>query len=157
MKQRALLTALSLLLAVFCAGVRAPQAASRVQSASLEEIDALLFKRPGPAVIVGMASWCGPCKEELPDLLAVYAALKDKGLRLYGLSIDFEGPEPMQDVADAYGVDFPVIWGGEDAMRQYALFPIPMMLFVRDGRIVERISGKSSRQELEKRLAAFLP
>jgi len=117
----------------------------------------MLFSQPGPLVIVGMASWCGPCKEELPDLIDVYAKLKDKGLRLYGLSIDFDGPDPMQAVADAYGVSFPVVWGGEEAMRRYELFPIPMMLFVRDGKIVERITGKSTKADLEKRLGSYLP
>ena len=34
------------------------------------------------------ASWCGPCRKEIPNLKKVYAEYKDKGLQLIGVSID---------------------------------------------------------------------
>ena len=143
---------------LFLASPAVPSAlcASSVRAVPIEEIDELLFKGKGPIVVVGMASWCGPCKEELPDLIQAYEELKDKGLKLYGLSIDFEGPAPMQTVADAFGVTFPIYWGGEEAMRRFELFPIPMTLFIRDGKIVQRVTGKSPKDQLETRLREFL-
>lgn len=130
--------------------------ASTVRPIAIEELESLIFEGKGPSVIVGMASWCGPCKEELPDLILAYEKYKDQGLTLYGLSIDFEGPAPMQTVADAFGVNFPIYWGGEEAMRRFELFPIPMMLFIRDGKIIQRITGKSSKAQLEQRIKDFL-
>src|SRR5262245_23650688 len=59
------------------------------------------------ATIVNVwASWCGPCREEFPDLLRVRRAYADRGLRLVLVSADFE-PHAARRYLDQMGVDFP--------------------------------------------------
>ncbi len=150
------LTRLALLLAAMLLAATAATAGNRVQKVSPEEFDALIRGEGSKTVVVGLASWCGPCKRELPDLVDLYATYRDKGLRLVGLSLDFGGPGAMQPVMDEYEVDFPVYWTGEEAVERYSLHPIPMLLFVEDGRIVKRITGGRDRAALERLFADFL-
>ncbi len=128
----------------------APAAArNTVKAMSLDEFKALAGTPGTTAVVVAMAAWCGPCRAELPDLIAVYAAYKDKGLTLYGASLDFDGPKAIQSIVDRYGVPFPVYWLGEPAIEAFAFHPIPMTLVFRDGEIVKRVAGKQSKAEIE--------
>ncbi len=126
-----------------------------VTPVSLADFDVLLAQTE-QCVVVGMASWCGPCKTELPYLVTLYHELKKHGLVLFGLSLDFAGAQAMQPVVNKYGVDFPVYWAGEAAVGHYGLNPIPMLIFFRNGRVVNRIQGVHDEEELRTIMSDFL-
>ena len=102
------------------------------------------------------ASWCGPCKEELPDLIRLNRKYRDQGLRVIALSVDYAGPEAMQPVIEQYHVDFPVYWAGESAIEAFEIKGIPLLLFFRDGAETERIVGKHAENVLDQKMAEFL-
>ncbi|MFZ5811179.1 MAG: TlpA family protein disulfide reductase [Thermodesulfobacteriota bacterium] len=126
-----------------------------VTPVSLADFDVLLAQTE-QCVVVAMASWCGPCKTELPYLVSLYRDFKKNGLVLFGLSLDFAGAQAMQPVVNKYGVDFPVYWAGEAAVGHYGLNPIPMLVFFRNGRIVDRVRGVHDEEELRAILSDFL-
>ena len=103
-----------------------------------------------------MAAWCGPCIDELPVLNKLYQKYKKQGLKLIGISIDLEGPKAMQPIIDKLQVSFPVYWYGESAVQIFSLFAIPMIFFVKDGRIVEKLPGQRSEKALNKKIREFL-
>ena len=77
--------------------------------ATAEEILKNVKNADARVVLVNVwATWCQPCVEEFPDLMAVYQEYKDQGLKLVFISADFEG---QTDSAIAFlkaqGVDFP--------------------------------------------------
>ncbi|MES9844668.1 MAG: TlpA disulfide reductase family protein [Candidatus Sedimenticola sp. PURPLELP] len=70
----------------------------------------------GKVLVVNFwATWCPPCRKEMPlfvDMQNKYAA---KGLQFIGIAID--NPGLVQDFYDVYGINFPVLIGGADAIQ----------------------------------------
>ena len=103
-----------------------------------------------------MAAWCHPCIEELPHLNALDRKYRPQGLKTVGISLDYAGPEAMQPIIDNLKVGFPIYWTGEAAIEKYAITKIPLLLFVRNGRVLRRVMGGRDKAALEKEILAFL-
>ncbi len=98
------------------------------------------------------ATWCPPCREEMPSMQRLYEALGPAGLRIVAVSIDAEegsvdaGGRPGGDVADfveEYGLTFDV-WLDPSGriQRAYRTTGVPESFIIdRDGRILRRIPG----------------
>ena len=106
----------------------------------------------GPGAIVVMAAWCAPCRKELPALVRLHDKYADQELEMLGMSIDYAGPDVAASMVAEHEVTFPVYWVGEAGMRRFAIKAIPLLMLVRDGRIVERIEGVRKESELDGRL-----
>jgi hypothetical protein len=91
----------------------------------------------------------------LPALNKLHQKYSAKGFNLIGISIDLEGPQAMQPIIDKLKIGFPVYWYGETAIQKYSVFVIPMIIWVKDGRIVERLPGRRSERELDKKIRKF--
>ncbi len=126
---------------------------ARIDRSSLDNI---LSQRDSRYAVVIMASWCAPCIDELPTLNKLYTRYRSQGMQVIGLSIDFAGPEAIQPVVDKLGVLFPVYWYGEKAVEDFELFAIPMLLLVKNGRIVEKLPGRRTEKFLDKKFRQFL-
>ena len=131
-------------------------AAVTIQKISESALDELITAGNNKVVVTFMAAWCGPCIDELPVLNKLYHKYKAQGLKLIGISIDLEGPQAMQPIIDKLKVGFPVYWYGESAVQKFSIFAIPMIFWVKDGRIVEKLPGRRSRKELDKKIRKFL-
>src|SRR5690606_30315980 len=60
------------------------------------------------------ATWCPPCREEIPDLQELYEAHADRGLEIVGVSVDGRGEAPaIERFADDYGVTY-TLWHDPD-------------------------------------------
>jgi thiol-disulfide isomerase/thioredoxin len=127
-----------------------------IQKISESELDELIYMRNNKVLVTFMAAWCGPCIDELPVLNKLYQKYKIQGLKLIGISIDLEGPQAMQPVTDKLNIAFPIYWYGESAVQKFSLFAIPMIFWVKNGRIVEKLPGRRSRKELDKKIRKFL-
>ena len=127
-----------------------------VEKISEAALDELIYSGNKKIVITFMAAWCGPCIDELPTLNKLYQNYKARGFKLIGVSIDIEGPQAMQPIIDKLKVDFPVYWYGETAIQKYSIFAIPMIYWVQDGKIVEKLGGRRSEKELDKKIRKFL-
>jgi len=131
-------------------------AAEKVAPVTRSNIESLIRNQQCPVVIVAMASWCSPCRKELPVLNRLYEKYKDKGLSIIGISLDVGGPSAMQSIVDDMQITFPVYWGGEKMTAEYNISAIPLLMLSKDGEIVERIIGKRSEEFLEKKITALL-
>ena len=131
-------------------------AAVTVEKISEAALDELIYSGKKKLVISFMAAWCRPCIDELPTLNKLHRKYKARGLSIIGVSIDFEGPQAMQPIINKLKVDFPVYWYGENAIQKYSVFAIPMLFWVQDGQIVEKLGGRRSEKELDKKVRQFL-
>ena len=131
-------------------------AATTIQKISESALDELINTRNNKIVVTFMAAWCGPCIDELPVLNKLFQKYKAQGLNLIGISIDLEGPRAMQPIIDKLKVGFPVYWYGESAVQKFSIYAIPMIYLVKDGRIIEKLPGRRSGKELDKKIRKFL-
>lgn len=115
-------------------------------------LDRLMQDPNNQSMIVAMAAWCGPCRRELPTLIKLFDKYKDQGLKMVGISLDANGPQAMQPILDKLHVTFPVYWVGADMAREYGIYAIPMIFFIKNGRIVEKLPGKRSHKDLDRKI-----
>ena len=120
------------------------------------KLDELLNARESRLVVTFVAAWCPPCIDELPILNKLYRKYNNKGLKLIGITIDIEGPRAMQPIVDKLKIDFPIYWYGEKGVQKFKLNAIPMLFFIKDGEIVEKLYGRRSEGALNKKFKEFL-
>jgi len=127
-----------------------------VQSIDLPSFDRLMKSEDNQKMIVVMAAWCAPCREELPALTELFGKYRHQGLRMIGISLDAGDPTAIQPVVDRYKVNFPVYWVGEAAIERYNIRAIPVIFVVKNGKIVEKIIGKQSKKYLDQKILELL-
>jgi thiol-disulfide isomerase/thioredoxin len=134
------------------------EALASVTIVPIEEskLDELLGAKDNQLVVTFLAAWCGPCVDELPILNKLYHKYKNKGLKLIGISIDIEGPRAMQPFADKLKIDFPIYWYGEKGVKKFKLNAIPMLFFIKDGEVVDKLYGRHPESSINKRFREFL-
>src|SRR5262249_16842731 len=113
----------------------------------------------GKVVLVNFwATWCPPCREEIPDLVALQAKYKDQ-LQILGISED-ASPEAVRPFAVANRINYPVIMESAEIERLFpAVNALPTTFLVdRQGRLVQKHIGmlNSTRTEVETRALAGL-
>lgn len=89
------------------------------------------------------ATWCGPCKEEMPAMERAYAALAPRGFKVAAVSIDEADPADVRAFAAEMGVTFDILQDRSGRIQQaYQTTGVPeSFLLDRDGVIVKRIIG----------------
>ena len=127
-----------------------------IQKIAPKELDNLMKSRESRTLVVAMASWCGPCRDELPFLIKLHNKYNDKGLKIVGISLDTDGPEAMQKIADRMKVNFPIYCAGEEAADKYGIYAIPMLYLIKNGKVIEKIPGQQSEAALEKKIVGLL-
>ncbi len=114
-------------------GKEAPDFALR----SLQGANLRLSEHRGDVVLLNFwATWCGPCRQEMPRLEEIHARYSAAGLTLLGVNID-EDPARAEDLAAQLGVSFPVLFDDEqEVSRLYDVEAMPMTVMIdKDGRI----------------------
>jgi len=112
----------------------------------------------GKVVIVNFwATWCGPCKTEIPDFVKLYAEYKDKGLVILGISVD-DGPDQLQAFMREYKMNYPVVQMRpevEDAWGPFYGYPTSFIV-ARDGSICTKHIGPATKEQFESEIKALL-
>jgi len=96
-----------------------------------------LAEQRGQVVLVNFwATWCGPCRQEMPHLNRLYDKYRSAGFVLLGVNID-DDPRAAADLAAKLGVHFPVLLDTDKRVsRAYDMSAMPATLLIdRDGRV----------------------
>ena len=115
----------------------------------------------GKAVLLNFwATWCGPCKLEIPWIVKLRDQYKSQGFEVLGIESDNYDTDPkayaaykagVEKSAKALGVDYPVLLGGDTISEPYGgLDGLPNSFYVdRNGVVTGQIVGLADRDEIE--------
>ncbi|MBA7706017.1 Thiol-disulfide oxidoreductase ResA [subsurface metagenome] len=96
------------------------------------------------------ATWCGPCKAEIPDLIQAYKQYKDKGMEIIGISVDRISPKSVLKFAEKYKINYPVVMSTDKIQKDYDPGPyIPTTIIIdQEGKIRHRHIGYMNKETL---------
>jgi thiol-disulfide isomerase/thioredoxin len=106
----------------------------------------------GKVVVVDFwATWCGPCRMEIPGYVEMYKKYGKDGLVIIGVSVDQAGPKVVKRFIEANAMNYPVVMGGSDAIDAFGgIEAIPTTFLInREGKIVHRKVGAMESAEYE--------
>jgi len=130
-------------------------AGEKAQDFSLKDINNRIVRLSdyGNKVIIlnFFATWCPPCKSEIPDFVELVKEYGDKGLVIIGVSVDNGDMETIKNFAAQYNINYPILL--DDGLVSNAYGPIqgiPATFIIdKKGRIVQKIVGARSKSQFE--------
>lgn len=103
------------------------------------------------------ATWCPPCREEIPEMIALANRYKDR-LQIIGVSMDDAPPEEVREFAKQVGINYPIVMGSHAISAEYGGVPaLPTSFVVNpEGRVVEKHVGLFPPAVYESEIRALL-
>jgi peroxiredoxin len=97
------------------------------------------------------ATWCPPCKEEMPWFVDLQQRYGPQGLQVIGVAMDDSGEKTIASFTKRLGVNYPVLLGKESVAQAYGDVQfLPDTFYIgRDGKIVAHVQGLINRKEIE--------
>ena len=134
---------------------KAPNFSLQTQNGKVIE----LSKLKGKVVLVNFwATWCPPCRAEIPDFIEVYNTYKTKGFEIVGIALDEDGWSKVAPYIEKAKMNYPVVLGTAKVVQQYGgIEAIPTTFIVdRKGYIMASQVGLVSKELLEQKLKSLL-
>lgn len=103
------------------------------------------------------ATWCGPCRVEIPGFVQLQNRYRDQGLVVIGVSID-DGPEPVREFYKEFKMNYSVAMGSEKLGALYGgILGLPTTFLIgRDGRIYAKHVGATDLSVFEEEIKQLL-
>jgi thiol-disulfide isomerase/thioredoxin len=115
--------------------------------------------RGRPIILNFWATWCGPCKAEIPALIELADRYKAQQLVVLGVSVD-DSPEELRQFAAEYKMNYPVLVGlGHDTFQEKydAVLMVPVTWFIKpDGTVLKKHQGPASKDWFEAQVKAMI-
>ncbi|RIK76811.1 hypothetical protein DCC62_10690 [candidate division KSB1 bacterium] len=103
------------------------------------------------------ATWCGPCRREIPDFNNVYALYRERGVEFLGISLDDDPQAAVPAFAARIPIAYPVLIGSAEIAWRYNVQTIPQTYIIdRNGKIVNSYVGMVSASALQAALEKAL-
>lgn len=133
-----------------------PPAPSALMTADFKLIDGGKFKledAKGKVILFNLwATWCGPCRAEMPELVELQDKYRDQGFEIVGLNIDDETPEKVNPFVEEMKLNYKVGWSDEETTKEFMRISrrteIPQSFLIdREGRVNGVFLGAGSALE----------
>ncbi len=114
-----------------------------------------------PVVLNFWASWCAPCRAEMPDLVRAYAEYRDDGLEIVAVNLQ-ETNKQVLDFADEFGIEFPIVIDRDGELTDVwrlggPVDGIPTSYFLDEAGVVQEITyGPLTEEMLTERIGRLL-
>jgi thiol:disulfide interchange protein DsbD len=106
----------------------------------------------GKVLVVNFwATWCVPCRKEIPGFNRMNKELAPQGVAVIGVSLDEDGAEVVKPFLSKNPMDYPVALGSDAAKDKYQIGPLPTTIVMdRQGKIVHKFEGLTSPEDIQK-------
>ena len=103
------------------------------------------------------ATWCDPCRDEIPRFVDLQTKYGTQGLQIIGVSMD-DGPEPVQEFYRRFNMSYPVVMGNAKTGELYGgILGLPVAFLIgRNGRIYSRHIGATDAAIFESEILHLL-
>ena len=104
------------------------------------------------------ATWCPPCRQEIPGFVALQRKYQDKGLVIIGVSLDQQGPSVVKPFMRELGMNYPVVMGNPKIVGDYGFITAIPTTFVIDrrGNVVTAYEGFTDQATFESVIGPLL-
>jgi len=104
------------------------------------------------------ATWCPPCRAEIPDLVKIAEEYNGKDFVVIGMSTDFGRPDAVSSFMEEFNISYPVLMATDDVMMQFGgVYGIPISFLVdRQGNVVKMYKGIIAHDTLVKDINSVL-
>jgi peroxiredoxin len=104
------------------------------------------------------ATWCPPCRKEIPGFIELYNSYRARGLEVIGVSMD-DSKSDIKKFSRRLGINYPVLLGAgrNDLEPAFGELPLPTAFVIaRDGRICAKHDGLTAKEQFEKEIVSLL-
>jgi thiol-disulfide isomerase/thioredoxin len=128
----------------------AGRASPAYMPATYLDIMQTIAKAKGSVILVNFwATWCAPCRMELPGLVQLRKDFPEDKLKIYGVSVD-QHPSALDSFLKQMPLNYSVLWATVDALRGFGISAVPRtMVFDRDGKLALQRDGYMDHGELK--------
>lgn len=133
-------------------GFSVPHLADPAQTISLDDLK-------GKVVLIDFwATWCGPCRYEIPTLNALYEKYQDRGFELIGMTVDRGQVSQVAASATKLGLRYPVVWADEQVQMAFGGIRVVPTKFLLDkeGNVRKRYEGVVPEEVLQNDIDSLL-
>lgn len=154
MKRKCLFFTISILLVLSISGYLCAEGKS-APDFTLQDLGGNSFtlsSLKGKVVILDFwATWCPPCREEIPHFISLYSQYKGQGLEIVGVALDKGGVRDVMPFSEEQGINYPILIGTQEVTEDYGgIRGIPTTFVIdREGNIVERYEGYRDKEVFE--------
>lgn len=119
---------------------------------STGKVSRLSDLRGTPVILNFWATWCPPCRRELPWLAEIQKKYGSRGLRVIGVSMDEANNPEVAKVAAQFGINYQLLFGTlESSLPYLGAQGLPVTMYIgRDGKLQHKFLGIADKQELDK-------
>ena len=113
----------------------------------------------GKVVVLNFwATWCPPCRHEIPDFIAAQKRYHDRGVEFLGIALDDEGSEVVAPFVKSHGINYPVLLDNGEVFKLYVESDaIPSTFFIdRQGKIRQHYEHMIDKRVIENALDKML-
>lgn len=124
-----------------------PTELTNMQFKSLDGRNFTLKELEGKVVLINLwATWCGPCRLEIPELVKLQKKYQDRGLVIIGLNVDAEEKEAIEAFREKYEVSYPLVTSEGSFISEFSKITgagmIPQSFLIgKDGRLITFFKG----------------
>ncbi len=126
-----------------------------LKSLTSKDLQEIISSNSGKVVLVNFfATWCPPCRKEVPELIELYKNYRGKNVEFIGIGIDEGGAEVIVPFAEKVNINYPLYLTSQELTTAYKIDAIPAtFIFDKKGKLVQSINGYVEGQELAKIIA----